>query len=352
MHCTRPSIPSTCDTPLIIFQSELTEIENETLRWPDRETGGEMFGYFTYAGWPVVHRVINANGAARRGSATFHPDAGQIAQEGRNLIDRYGLQHLGQWHSHHRFSLTHPSGVDRTTVAKAIRAYGLKSFTQVIANIRSREGSATAMAHAYLYRETQPDQCLTMPWLVLPGTSPMRDSEGEDCKRVAAIQLEPQVVTWAQMRGEAIPQVIADSDAPIHDPLLLNRLGEELRLLDGAGVVARGRPAGRHLRIDATHMDRRFVILLAPDFPSSPPAVRRIFDGAPDVKLEHLWSPERRIVELLVEPSVVTVDEKMSCHKRQIVARAMTLLCHKRRQLGALVVSARARVRRKGVRYA
>jgi hypothetical protein len=307
-----------------------------------------MFGYFTYAGWPVVHRVINANATARRGSATFHPDAGQIDQEGRDLIDRYGLQHLGQWHSHHRFSLTHPSGVDRTTVAEAIRAYGLKSFTQVIANVRSREGSDAALAHAYLYRETQPDQCQVMPWLVLPGNSPMRESEGGWRNGVPAIQLEPQVVTWAQMRGAASPQVIADSDAPIHDPLLLTRLGEELRLLDSAGVVARGRPAGRHLRIDATHADRRFLILLAPDFPSSPPAVRRLFDGAPDVELELPWSPERRIVELLVEPSLCAVDETVSRRKRQILARALKLLSHKRRQLGALMVSVHARVGRKG----
>src|SRR5690348_17092880 len=127
------SHPRTQEIPLLIFESELAAIEAETLRWQDRETGGELFGYFTHAGWPVVHQVVNANAAARRASATFHPDAGQILQEGRELIHRYGLQHLGQWHSHHRMCLTHPSGLDRSTVADAIRMYGLNCFAQIIA---------------------------------------------------------------------------------------------------------------------------------------------------------------------------------------------------------------------------
>ena len=86
MQLIRPTSQPACTTPVLIFQSELAAIEAETLKWPDRETGGELFGYFTHAGWPVVHRVVNANATARRGSVTFHPNVDQINQEGRNLI--------------------------------------------------------------------------------------------------------------------------------------------------------------------------------------------------------------------------------------------------------------------------
>lgn len=327
----------TCDTPLLIFQSELAAIEAETLEWPDRETGGELFGYFTYAGWPVVHRVINANATARRGSATFHPDANQIAQKGRELIDDYALQHLGQWHSHHRFSLTHPSGVDRTTVAEALRTYGLGAFVQVIANIRSCHGSDAAMAHAYFYRSQKPDQCEPMPWLVLPGTSPVSALSGIDVALTSSIQLEPRVVTWDELRGRAPDTALTKSEVPITDQVFLARLQEELRLLAAAGVVARGRPEGRHLRIDAAHAGRRFVVLLASDFPHSPPTLRQLFDNAPDAQLGISWAPERRIVELLVMKNSVSRLDVLPPANRRLIARTLNLISEKRRQFGRFV---------------
>jgi len=345
MQLIRPTSQPACTTPVLIFQSELAAIEAETLKWPDRETGGELFGYFTHAGWPVVHRVVNANATARRGSVTFHPNVDQINQEGRNLIDRYGMQHLGQWHSHHHMSLTHPSGTDRTTVAEAIRTYGLGSFVQVIANIRERQGSNGALAHAYFYRDRQPDQYESMSWLVLPGASPL--GLVPDQRQLSpTIKLEPRVVTWEELRGQASQPVLEGADVPITNQDFLKRLGEEFQLLSAAGVVARGRPAGRHLRIDATHEGRRFVVLLAPDFPHSPPALRRLFDDAPECKLELLWTPDRRIVEMVV-PTATSIQEKRARRKRHLVARALVVIRRKHRQLAALV-SARAAGHRKG----
>lgn len=290
-------------TPVLIFQSELACIEEETLRWPDRETGGELFGYFTYAGWPVVHRVINANATARRGSATFHPNANQIDREGRELIDGYGLQHLGQWHSHHRFALNCPSRVDRATVADAIRTYRLHSFVQVIANVRNRGHSDFAMAHAYFYRDTAPDQCQPMPWLVLPGSSPVSALTGVDVALTSAIELSPRVVTWNELRRTRGTD-IANSEIPIKNQVFLDRLAEELRLLCAAGYAARGRAEGGHLRIDASHSGERFVILLPPDFPDSPPKLR----GSSGVRQHQVnwevqWSSHRRIVDLLADHS-------------------------------------------------
>lgn len=338
---------SSGETPLLVFQSELAAIEAETLKWPDRETGGELFGYFTYAGWPVVHRVVNANATARRGSATFHPDANQITQKGRELIDNFGLQHLGQWHSHHRLSLTHPSGVDRTTVGEAIRTYGLVSFVQIIANIQSRQDSAGAMAHAYFYREQNPDQCEPMRWLVLPGVSPITAMSAVDVERRPEIQLEPRVVTWAELRNPAPATVLADSEVPITDQAFLKRLQEELQLLDAAGVVARGLPQGRDLRIDATHGNRRFTVFLAPDFPYSPPALRQLFDDAPDIEWELPWTPERRIVDLLLGRASTLAGSKSTHRKRRIMTRALTMIRIKRRQIGSFM-SARTGLPRSG----
>lgn len=123
------------DGSVIVFQSELNYIHDCILEYPDIETGGQLFGYWTADGIPVVLYAIGPGPRANHQKTFFNQDVDYLVRVGRQLRDRYGLHHIGEWHSHHQLGLARPSGHDAHTMNSTIREKGLGRFLLCIGNI-------------------------------------------------------------------------------------------------------------------------------------------------------------------------------------------------------------------------
>ena len=89
-----------------IFRSEMDYISRCILDYPNIETGGQLFGYWTSDGIPVIMYAIGPGPSANHQGTFFNQDVNYLLEVGNVLRDRYCLQHIGEWHSHHRLGLS------------------------------------------------------------------------------------------------------------------------------------------------------------------------------------------------------------------------------------------------------
>ena len=123
----------------IIYSSELDYIARCIADYPDIETGGQLFGAWTASGAPRVIYAIGPGPRANHQSAFFNQDVDYLTSVGSKLKE-YGLQHIGEWHSHHKLGLAHPSGHDANTMYTSISELKLHRFLLCIGNISSNGG--------------------------------------------------------------------------------------------------------------------------------------------------------------------------------------------------------------------
>jgi hypothetical protein len=200
------------DKFLLIFASELDVIAAEAARWPHLETGGDLFGYWTHSGSPIVHYAIGPGPASAHQVAAFYQDEDYLLSEGAALNDAYGLQHIGEWHSHHQLGLDHPSGGDVDTVRRALDRYGFPRFTLVIGNLTAsgwaRRTIDAVHLNSFLFERDGRGVYNTCSWVVLPGVSPirqLRDATGADRPRPPPIDLRPERLTLEDLRRGSRP---------------------------------------------------------------------------------------------------------------------------------------------------
>ena len=118
----------------VIFKSELDFISRCILDCPSIETGGQLFGYYTSDGIPVVLYAIGPGRHANHQTTFFNQDIDYLKRIGARLKETLGLHHIGEWHSHHRLGLASPSGHDASTMIGTIREKGLGRFLLCIGN--------------------------------------------------------------------------------------------------------------------------------------------------------------------------------------------------------------------------
>lgn len=139
----------TNDLKVFMFQEDLEMMSKLVLRYPNVETGGDLFGLWTSEGDAVLHIVLGPGKDCSRTDVSFNQDIPYLQRNGELLTNKYMLGHIGEWHSHHQLHLFHPSQGDSSTV---IRHYprGTSGFLLIIANIR---GPDHVMFSPYLYTE-------------------------------------------------------------------------------------------------------------------------------------------------------------------------------------------------------
>ncbi len=150
---------------VMVFQSELDYISRCILDYPRIETGGQLFGHWTAQGVPVVEYAIGPGPNANHQTTFFNQDVDYLVRVGQTLIERYGLQHIGEWHSHHQLGLAHPSGHDASTMVNNIARRHLRRFLLCIGNCDGR-GSSTL--NAFTFHEDHNYQYVHAPWHVMP----------------------------------------------------------------------------------------------------------------------------------------------------------------------------------------
>ncbi|MFN9112818.1 MAG: hypothetical protein ACK5XN_22365 [Bacteroidota bacterium] len=154
----------------LIYKSELDYISRCTLDYPKIETGGDLFGFWTHSGYPVIQYVIGPGPNANHQSTFFNQDGNYLSEIGNKLRETHGLQHIGEWHSHHQLGLAEPSGHDISTVCKAIAQYNLSNFFLVITNVRDNSSSV----NGFMFNSQKGRDFDYAGWVILESHSPIR----------------------------------------------------------------------------------------------------------------------------------------------------------------------------------
>ena len=134
----------TCPNIAIIFKSELDYISRCILDYTKIETGGQLFGYWTAEDIPVILYALGPGPKANHEVAFFNQDIDYLKRVGYPLIERFGLQHIGEWHSHHQLGLAQPSTHDAHTMMTTIREKHLKHFLLCIGNCNGDSSTLNA----------------------------------------------------------------------------------------------------------------------------------------------------------------------------------------------------------------
>ncbi len=124
------------DFKVFMFKEDYQRMEALVLKYPNLETGGDLFGLWTSDNEAVLHIVLGPGRNCKRTGASFYQDIPYLKRNGELLTQDYMLCHIGEWHSHHQLGLLQPSQGDSSTV---IRNYprGTCGFLLIIANILS-----------------------------------------------------------------------------------------------------------------------------------------------------------------------------------------------------------------------
>ncbi len=154
----------------IIYRSELDYLSRCIRDYPNIETGGQLFGFWTNQGAPVVLYVIGPGRDANHEQAFFNQDLRYLDLVGNLLLDRYGLQHIGEWHSHHQLGLARPSGHDASTMFHALERVPLRHLLLCIGNYRD----GYSAINPYTFHESDPDHYCEALWKVKDMESPFR----------------------------------------------------------------------------------------------------------------------------------------------------------------------------------
>jgi len=189
MNSLRAAQPSTGAFKLLIHQAELNNLAGWVLEHPHDETGGDLFGFWTHSGSPTVQLVLGPGEKARHEAAAFYQDRNYLERAGRYVQQYHGLQHIGDWHSHHRLGLRTPSNGDVNTARRVFEYTEFPRFMLLIATIErddtERSGWRQVIAQisgewvvrvgAYLFERDVPHY-RTGCWVVLPHASPLGES--------------------------------------------------------------------------------------------------------------------------------------------------------------------------------
>ena len=259
----------------IVHRGELDYISRCILDCPDIETGGELFGFWTASGVPVVLYAIGPGPRANHEVAFFNQDLAYLKRVGNHLVSAYGLQHIGEWHSHHSLGLAKPSGHDDQTVVHGIEANGLGRFLLCIGSCENGRSSLNAFT---FHQDAGYDYCHAA-WDVKEGPSPYRAIVDAD-PELADILVHPRTAAPA-MEG----LLLATDEEQLVTPdygadYWLNRRENNLalkRILDFLESIApqdRCEPlldAENRVVVVVDRPDRRETILFPARFPLEAP---------------------------------------------------------------------------------
>jgi hypothetical protein len=183
-------VPARLDSAfkVLIHESELDNLAGWVLEHPDRETGGDLFGFWTHSGSPTVQLVLGPGQRARHEVGSFFQDPDHLQYAGEHVQNRYGLQHIGDWHSHHHLGLAVPSRGDASTARHVFDYTDFPRFLLLIANIKSdddghasrwrtrgRLGGWNVEVGAFLFERGE-SIYRRGQWVVLPETNPVAES--------------------------------------------------------------------------------------------------------------------------------------------------------------------------------
>ena len=289
----------------IIYKAELEYISKCVLDYPNIETGGDLFGFWTYSGYPVVQYVIGPGRNANHQVAFFNQELDYLNNIGNALRAKHGLQHIGEWHSHHKLGLAEPSGHDITTVTRAIDNYNLGKFFLVIANISE---DSTGI-NGFMFKKEQGRTFDYTGWVVLDNSSPIRNSfDAEFSDMIYAPETKKESIIGLVKSSLDDTQYIKPtytSDYWLNTPsnqLLFKNMIEALseKLTE---VVPFQDTENNTIYLQIQHKDNRYQIIFETNFPLTRPSIKKITAevATPLNTSKVKWDPKN-------DPSTATVN--------------------------------------------
>lgn len=260
---------------ILIFKSELDYISRCILDRKNIETGGQLFGYWSEDGRPVVMYAIGPGPKANHQTTFFNQDVDYLLAVGRFLKENYGLKHIGEWHSHHQLGLPKPSSHDVNTMVSTIREKDLGHFLLCIGNCDRHSSSL----NGYI---CDTSSCRRKEWDVIHSESPVRQ---EIDAKMAAVLRHPVTVTAVHsdesLNSRAVKPEYAkeywlkESGAPASLNEIMNYLK---RKNPGAEVKAQMNALGE-VQLEVRKDYRAEKVLFPQGFPNTAPIVRCYFNG-------------------------------------------------------------------------
>lgn len=224
---------STSEADIYIYESEVQAITGEAQRFPDSETGGDLFGTFTHRNLPVIWLASGPGPRAKHLPTHFEQDVTFMSDWQRRLMDEFGIQYVGSWHSHHTLSLNQPSGGD----VEAARNYAARHHRQrtleIIVNHEGRKPKT--FLRPYFYPNAQESGWIPATFTTLPGESPLRARLGRD-QSVFSNGLDwkaisPRMYSLSSYKASRdfthVPYSDAESDIPSHLETVIRSLDRE-----------------------------------------------------------------------------------------------------------------------------
>ena len=236
----------------LIYNEEAKRIAKLTLQYPSIETGGSLFGYWTHSKSPIVSLASGPGRGSRHNHTSFYQNETYLHDMGTELYDQHGMQHIGEWHSHHRLGLNQPSEGDVNTIRLGMRQKGWSHFLLLITTIKNpKEGLVLENFFLFSEPEVVPEP---LRIVLLAGSSPFRipeyDKREEPCKMLPKLawQLGPFTPGTRRSAREVFPdawftsasgrsrlvKIASDfSERGINCRMIPQKSGLELKLLLG-----------------------------------------------------------------------------------------------------------------------
>jgi len=117
---------------ILLYQSEAARIARYARSSPHLEIGGDMFGFYTPAGEPLVFVTTGPGPAARRDATHFQQDPEFQTRIFNQLASKFRMFYIGDWHSHHSLGLSEPSGSDDAKLRDLARKNGWPQLFSLI----------------------------------------------------------------------------------------------------------------------------------------------------------------------------------------------------------------------------
>lgn len=190
----------------IIYQSELDYISRCILDYPNIETGGQLFGFWTATGTPIVVYAIGPGRYSKHNPTSFVQDQSYLQDVGLELHRRYRLQHIGEWHSHHQLGLAHPSGGDVDTMQYGV---GKPGFPRLLLCIGNCTPERTTI-NAFNFHENTPGEYVNANWDVINIDSPYRNIVDVDLHHIL---IHPLTKTPSHGRMRTIANAFRENDS-------------------------------------------------------------------------------------------------------------------------------------------
>jgi len=154
----------------IIYRSEIDYISRCVLDYPNIETGGQLFGFWTNQGVPVVLYAIGPGLNANHQVTFFNQDTEYLTSVGNALLKNYALQHIGEWHSHHQLGLARPSGHDAQTMFHGLQNIPARHLLLCICNYEQGK----SVINPYTFHENDMHNYVDARWKIKELESPFR----------------------------------------------------------------------------------------------------------------------------------------------------------------------------------